>query len=187
MQYMKNMLDKLVEQQVAAKEIDNESAHVLQSMLKFAEKDVALIMTNLEHVFCLDVTDVLDFEKPKAIYSRAHADLRLPDHLRQHRRVFFAKDLILIDPTTKSPSPPSCRSARACSTPSTSRRGQPHAPRDADVPRPPTVTGRAPPPSARTTSCGPPRPSPTTRARRGGSSRVNGVVGIVTWKTSSRS
>ena len=84
---MFNMLDKLVEQQVAAKEIDNESAHVLQSMLKFAEKDVALIMTNLEHVFCLDVTDVLDFEKLKAIYSsRVHADPRLPDHLRQHRR-----------------------------------------------------------------------------------------------------
>ena len=104
MQYNKNMLDKLVEQQVAAKEIDNESAHVLQSMLKFAEKDVALIMTNLEHVFCLDVTDVLDFEKLKAIYSSGYT--RIPVFQTTSDNivgVLFAKDLILIDPNDEIP------------------------------------------------------------------------------------
>ena len=102
--YNRQQLDKLLEMHMADEAITTDDQHLLSSALHFSSKVVEEIMTPLEDVFMISVTDNLDFDDLKAIYVSGYT--RIPVY--HNRRdcivgIVYTKDLILVDPNDEIP------------------------------------------------------------------------------------
>ena len=107
--YNRQQLDKLLEMHVeegvvAPESITTDEQHLMSSALHFSSKQIEEIMTPLEDVFMISVTDNLDFDDLKAIYVSGYT--RIPVY--HNRRdcivgILYTKDLILVDPNDEIP------------------------------------------------------------------------------------
>ena len=102
--YNRLQLDKLLEIQMEDQAITMQDQRILSSALTFGAKHADGIMTPIKDVFMISVTDVLDFDRLKAIYTSGYT--RIPVY---HNRtdtivgIIFTKDLILLDPNDEIP------------------------------------------------------------------------------------
>jgi metal transporter CNNM len=97
-------LDKLLEIHAGEAAISVDDQRLLSSALTFGSKQVASIMTPIADVFMISVTDVLDFDNLKAIYTSGYT--RIPVYQNRIDNIVgivFTKDLILVDPNDEIP------------------------------------------------------------------------------------
>ena len=103
--YNKRQLDALLEMQVKGEgALTQDDKQMLEGALTFAEKQVHTIMTPLSDIFSISITDVLHFDRLKAIYQSGYT--RIPVYQGRKDRIVgivFAKDLVLVDPNDEIP------------------------------------------------------------------------------------
>lgn len=105
-QYNKKQLEGLLEMQMAdpGAGLTADDQRILVSALTFSEKQVSGIMTPLDDIFMISITDVLHFDRLKEIYQSGYT--RIPVYQERRDRivgVVFAKDLVLVDPNDEIP------------------------------------------------------------------------------------
>jgi metal transporter CNNM len=86
--------------------ISQDTAQVMEGALKFETNAVNLIdiMTTLDNVFMLNITDKLDYETIKTIFKKGFS--RIPVYEIDQKNVIgvvFTKDLVLVDPEDAIP------------------------------------------------------------------------------------
>jgi len=104
--YNRKELDKLLSIAVEDPQGDlrPEEAHLMSSALAFSEKRASMIMTRLDHTFCIEVGSKLSFEALLRCYKSGFT--RIPVYRKDPSCVvglLFAKDLILVDPDDEIP------------------------------------------------------------------------------------
>lgn len=77
---------------------------ILYGALKFKEKKVSEIMTPFEHVFCIDINGVLDFQTIKTIYDSGFSRIPMYEEDRNNIvGILHLRDLTFIDPEDCTP------------------------------------------------------------------------------------
>mmetsp|Transcript_28430 Transcript_28430/g.71545 ORF Transcript_28430/g.71545 Transcript_28430/m.71545 type:complete len:692 (-) Transcript_28430:62-2137(-) len=104
--YNRKELDKLLCLAIEDPEGDlrPEEKHLMSSALAFSEKRSAMIMTRLDHTFCIEVGSKLSFETLLRCYKSGYT--RIPVYCKDPSCVvglLFTKDLILVDPDDEIP------------------------------------------------------------------------------------
>lgn len=104
--YNRKELDKLLSIAVQDPQGDlrPEEMHLMSSALAFSEKRASMIMTRLDHTFCIEVGSKLSFEALLRCYKSGYT--RIPVYRKDPSCVvglLFAKDLILVDPDDEIP------------------------------------------------------------------------------------
>ena len=102
--FTRQQLDKLLEMEMANAAITTDDQALLSSALRFSTKISSEIMTPLQDVFMISVTDNLDFDHLKAIYTSGYT--RIPVYHNREDNIVgivFTKDLILVDPNDEIP------------------------------------------------------------------------------------
>mmetsp|Transcript_2582 Transcript_2582/g.7605 ORF Transcript_2582/g.7605 Transcript_2582/m.7605 type:complete len:748 (+) Transcript_2582:102-2345(+) len=104
--YNRKELDKLLSIAVEDPRGDlrPEEKNIMTAALEFAEKRADMIMTKLDHTFCIDVRSKLSFDELLRCYKSGFT--RIPvfkDDPSNVVGLLFAKDLILVDPDDEIP------------------------------------------------------------------------------------
>ena len=102
--YNRNHLLELLNVAKDDAHIDDYELDILSGALKFKDKHVSNIMTKFEHVFCVNIEDVLDFKTIKQIYDSGFSRIPIYEGSRDAIvGILHLRDLTFIDPEDCTP------------------------------------------------------------------------------------